>query len=167
MRKRIVRQVFAVHRSHCQIYSRYRRFRLTTRFILFFLLAVVSDWRARPSSDQQGRWRGRGGGGRRRKWRYGPASQGFKDWKRKKKTLKCTCQKKNNYAYRQQETKQHLFAIRHISTSQGRRTNLASQGNNNNVICFVFSSPISLRNNWQLISLCQRLRGARRKKGDM
>ena len=81
--------------------------------------------------------------------------------------MKVPKKNKNNNAYRQQETKQHLFAIRHISTSQGRRTNLASQGNNNNVICFVFSSPISLRNNWQLISLCQRLRGARRKKGDM
>ena len=38
-----MRQVFAVHRSHCQIYSRYRRFRLTTRFLLFF-----SFWRWSP-----------------------------------------------------------------------------------------------------------------------
>ena len=81
--------------------------------------------------------------GERRRWKktkmtIRPSEPGIQGLKKEKKTLKCTCQKKNNYAYRQQETKQHLFAIRHISTSQGRRTNLASQGNNNTLFVLFF-----------------------------
>ena len=61
----IMRQAFAVHRSHCQIYSRYRRFRLTTRFLPFFLLADVGGLRlagasvVRPTRTMTGerRWK--------------------------------------------------------------------------------------------------------------
>ena len=133
----IMRQAFAVHRSHCQIYSRYRRFRLTTRFLLFF-----SFWRWSPIGGRVRRQTSKDDDGVEEveEDKNDDTAQRARDSRTEKgkKNIELQVPKKNNYAYRQQERKQHLFAIRHISTSQGRRTNLASQGNNNTLFVLFF-----------------------------